>query len=619
MTMTPVARRDSRHSAAIFAVTAVLVLLFGVIKFGGVLAIRALDDHGRLDILQSFIPGADAPHDVLYYLGWAQEKILGPLSQIVIFAALVMIVLSFFESAGGWLFGLLVFGFFLISKGEAVMFPPYGDAIGGPLAEAWWLARHHFDYAGLIHQPDYAQGGPRVYVFSLYPTYAALWFSLVKDPRLYFAGMHLVVFGLFAAVTALLREVARKVLPDRYASLMAVLFLSLPLIQSQAEALNMEPPCLFFVMLSAFYISRRRVVAAALAAAGALSIKGTGIAACAAVGILTVALWIWGRKKQRSRDAGVLVLVAGLAGISCLKLASKYFLGDAHVSAGMVGLFHGWPSFKIIMSVRWFLGGLTGILVALAVRGRDSRQGLFETTVMLVYGMMIFLLLLNFTAVSPRYTLSAYPFIIFAVTRAAAFVISSPRFRTGLLISAVMTASGLSYGYDRGPRLYDHVILERSLEYRTDLFLDREVARVLESGFANFRIGAPMQTAQILGIREFGYTTQELDVFMYGFNCHYGGVESYPGLKNLNIARTVFVGKQSDDDAHDAVAPGYPIDPRDLRLRKIEYGPNTAWIFMGGQAIEKLYRVFYRMMYEYQQKMQNHNTETGGLNAASHP
>lgn len=618
MRMTSAVLKDTRRSVTVLIITAVLGLLFVAIKFGGVWAIRELYHHDRMDLLQSLIPGADPSHDVLYYVGWAQEKLLGPLSQVVIFGAFVMIVLQFFETAGGWTFGLIVFGFLLMSKGEAVMFPPYGDAIGGPLAEAWWLATHHFDYAGLIQQVDYAQGGPRVYVFSVYPTYAALWFRLLKDPQWYFPGMHLVVFGLFAAVTGLLREVARKVMPDRCASLTAVLFLALPLIQSQSEALNMEPPCLFFIMVSAFFAGRRRVWAAALAAVGALLIKGTGIAACAAVGIIVTALWIQERKSHRAWDLQLLLLPVGLAALSCLKLASKYFLGDAHVSAGMVGLFHGWPSFKIIMSVRWFLAGVIGILLALAGKVRDAQRGLFETGVMLVYGVMIFLLLLNFTAVSPRYTLSAYPFIVFAVVRAAAFLVRSSRVQTVLLVLAILTSSALSYGYTHGPRLYDHVMLERSLEYRTDLFLDREVARTVEEGFSSFKIGAPMQMAQILGIRELGYTTQDLDVFIYGFDCHYGGIESYPGLQNLNITRTVFVGKQSDDDAHEAVVPDYPIDPQDLRLRKIEYGENHAWIFMGGHAIEKLYRAFYRMMYEYQQRIRAEQ-ESGGQHAAFHP
>ena len=596
------ARHDGAKYRAVYLVICLaILLLFFLVKFGGSFAVDYLFEHGRTDILDRLAPSLDGPHPVTYYRGSVERNILGPVSQVLAFSAFLIFALRFLKRSSAWMFGTGVFIFLMITKTEVLFFPPYGDAIGGPFAEAWWLANNHFNYAGLFHQPDYAQGGPRVYLFSIYPTYAALWMKLLGNPRLYLPVMHMIVFGMISATAVMLREISRKIFSEKTALLTASLFLSLPLVQSQAESLNMEPPCLFFVTLSAFFLVYKRVWPAALAAVGAVLIKGTGIMACGAVGAVSLFLFCGGIRQGRKPEyhyIGVIVLMAMTA---CLKLFSKYFIGDAHVSAGMVGMFNGMPSLKILMCVRWFLAALTVYVLFSIFRFNKNKQFFFETGTMYLYAVLFFFILMNFSAVSPRYTLSVYPFLVFSVVYAGSLILNQPRIQAAVLTAAVITAAFFSYGYGAG-ETNDHVMLERSLEYRNDFYLDRQIVKTIESEFQTAVIGAPMQTAQILGIKEFGYTQKDLDVFMYGFSCRYGGIGTFRGLKHLDIRRTVFIGKMDDGDRKDILVPEYPMAPEDFVLKKLQYGEKNAWIFMGGYAIEKMYRMVSHIVRQKHQK-----------------
>jgi len=182
-----------------------------------------------------------------YYLGWTYEKLLGPLSQMIAAITLGVLSLAYTKNITCKSFILIIFTFLLVLKWEVLFFPPYGDAIGGPFAEAIWLYQNNFNYAQLVQQPDYALGGPRVYVFSVYPTYLALWMKLISSPVILMIVLHSFVFLMIAAVVSLLREVFKTCFLNDVATLASILFLFTPLVQSQSESLNMEVPCLFFL------------------------------------------------------------------------------------------------------------------------------------------------------------------------------------------------------------------------------------------------------------------------------------------------------------------------------------------------------------------------------------
>ena len=57
------------------------------------------------------------------------------------------------------------FAYLLLAKFEVLVFPPYGDAIGGCFAEGIWLAKNSFNYLGLLKEDSYSLGGRRCICF----------------------------------------------------------------------------------------------------------------------------------------------------------------------------------------------------------------------------------------------------------------------------------------------------------------------------------------------------------------------------------------------------------------------------------------------------------------------
>ncbi len=580
----------TRSMMASHIIMVVSIVIFFALKFGGPFWVMETFKNGQIDVLNQFLRVQGDASSLTFYLGLAEQKWFGPLSQSAAAIAFMIFSLCYLRTATVFRFGLSVFIFLLITKYEVLFLPPYGDAIGGPFAEAIWLSRHHFDYVGLFHQPDYAQGGPRVYLFSIYPTYLAIGMKILRNPVVFLIVFHQIVFLMISSVASMLRQASRKVFSDSTAMLVTILFLFMPLVQSQTESLNMEPPCVFFVMLSAYFLIQKKIARSSLAAIGAVLVKGTGIMACGAVALASVFLFIVEFRVNRKWSWKYLFWLFVMLAVPCLELFSKYFINDAHVSAGMVGLFNGLPSLKVLMIVRWFAASLLIYLCALAFSWKKLKGTRFFTGTMYVFGVAYFVLLLNFFAVSPRYTLSVYPFLIFSVVYSMTLLVKNNLLQKTVIIGAAVTMAFASYGYFYSP-VNDHVILERSLEYRHDVRLDQNIAKTIEDRYDSFTIVAPMQIAQILALQELGYVKKELDVVIYGFSCYYGGIKNFVGLENLDRRRLVFIGKKSDADPSQLIVPEYPVDPRDHILEILTFGNRKAWIFSGGIAIEKLYRI----------------------------
>ena len=201
---------------------------------------------------------------------------------------------------------------------------------------------------------------------------------------------------------------------------------------------------------------------------------------------------------------------------------------------------------------------------------------------MFVFGGMWFLLFLNFYALLHRYSVTVYPFIIFCVIFSAGLIIKNNTARKWSLIIIVIATLWLSYGEGQSYR-NQHFILERSLEFRSGLKLSRLVAERVEEKYSQFKIGAQLITAQLLAFPEFGYVGKDLDVMIYGFQCLYSGIDNYPGMKNLDIRRTIYI-TQADEWFPDEQ---FPISAQDKIIDEVEWGDRKAYFFMGGIGIER--------------------------------
>ena len=408
-----------------------------------------------------------------------------------------------------------------------------------------------------------------------------------------------------ALIIAIFREILLKCFDRNSANLIALCLLFLPLFQSQIEAINMELPSAFFILLSAYFLINQRISLAGWMTLVAMLIKGTGVLASAAFFVISFFAFFgfWGSSKGKTKWT-MLFWGSFLLCLASFRVLLKYIIKDQHVSAGMVSLGVGWPSLS--KSIIFYLYGISFIFIMLYSikqkffpnksphQSNDFMKNHFNVIwMMFIYGAMWFILFFNFYAVSPRYRLAVYPFLVFCVFYVINLIIKDSWIKKGLMLVIFVVISFSSYGLFYKPMLEnDHVLLERSLEYRNDLELNQRLSKLIEHRYSNYRIGAPFIIAQMLAIPELGYVNKDLDVMIYGFECTYAKIKSFPGIKNLDIRKTIYVGVKVAQLNENL---SYPIHPHDRVLEEIQYGNKRVWIFMGGVAIDSVLRAM-RMM-----------------------
>ena len=202
-----------------------------------------------------------------------------------------------------------------------------------------------------------------------------------------------------------------------------------------------------------------------------------------------------------------------------------------------------------------------------------------------------FLLFTNFLTLAYRYQLLLLPFLIFCISYSLLQIIKRETIVNGVLIGVTMfslfCSHGLMYGRER---LTDCVPthLERSLEYRNFLKLEKTLAKEIENNYASYSVAAPFQTAQVLAIPKLGYVQKPLDVTVYGMRATLG-LKPFTGLQSFDILKTVWVGYPHH--RLENIPFPYPIDPRDKILKELQVGHIKVAIFMGGFAVEKMRRL----------------------------
>lgn len=557
---------------------------FGVLKYLAPPVIGYFYQQGWFVPL-NFLAFSGGQQPLEFYLGRIEDFWTGPLA--IIFSAAALLALSrVLIDASPRKFFLSIFVFLIVTKFEILFYPPYGELVAGPFAEAVWLLHNHFDYAALAEQPSFTEGGPKVYLSSIYPTFLAFLMNVIRSPQFFLVVLHLIVFAMTAGIAALFREILLGIFDRRTAFLGAVLVLSLPVAHSMTEMFNMETMCLFFVMISAYYLVNQRIAAASIFSVLAVLVKGTAGFMCAAVFIVGAGLFFIEKGKERWQFLfwGALPFILGVINLLILRV----FVSPTQAPAGTISPFIGirplWESSWILVLL--YAASVIMFLVKNAKRNFSKEQ--YAAIVVFIIAGAWFALFLNVSVMGYRYQWLLMPFLVAGVLIAAA------GFRRlsgvhGLTVAAIFIASLGSYGlfFKKGipSSEYSYHKFERSLEYRNDLRMHMRLARAIESRFSGWTIGAPFVVAQKLAMPELRYVKKPLPVVIYGMPCTYGGIMNFDGLKNLNIRRTVWVGFLTN---HIIAGVDYPIAPEDKVLQEILYGDKKVKLFLGGVGIERM-------------------------------
>jgi hypothetical protein len=497
----------------------------------------------------------------------------------------------------------LAFVILVAVHADCLQDPPYWDALMGAFAQGHWLATRSFSPLALLRDSGaFNDGGACVYPFSVYPWLVGGLEASGLAPSSVFLVLHLVSFAAAAAIVAALFGLMRDVVGPGLAALVALALMAQPMFRALACQMNMDMPLAACTLLSVAALSRERHRAACAWSVAALLVKPTAIiligANLAALALrLARPAWFVAEAddawKRRVRLAWL--VHACLFAVFVAELLVAAHFGK---STPGVALFGGTAQF--LVRRLWTLpefGLALGLFLVLApwiaLRAARGRADPLEID--------LGLLLLAFTGfycqyvnVLPRYFLQVWPALLGALVLGG-IALAVPRRSIGALlvlfaVLGVVNTHGRFHptrwaewrepGSGRPLVSNDGWLLERSMEYRDDLAIDRELARRLEE-HAGRRVdqeGGELVTAgwpllQLLAIPQLGYVKEPLRLESTETPIHYGPAEipragsALPGESRLRvISPNVYGGEHSR------------VLPRDIVLDTVEEGRLRAFI-----------------------------------------
>ncbi len=543
----------------------------------------------------NFLSGARGQHPPDFYLGRIQETIFGPLGVLTSGLAFLLFALQYLKESSWKRFALCVFIYLLFAKWEILFFPPYGDSVSGPFVEAMWLARNHFDYLRLSQETLFIRGGPKVYLISIYPTFIAVFMKLIPNTKVFLAINHLFIFAMSAIVFAIFREVVRRLYDAKMAILLTFFFLSLPLVQSQIEQLNMEIPILFFLMFVLYAVVKKDMVQAAVFSILAALVKVYALYAGFAVFLVGIYLYFADKDHRASKkvlfSSFVSLVFVGLGAYGLL-----YVLNPGG-TVDKVGFFQGVELMKKFPISYFFLTSLV-LFVGIffrekipVVKGFWNKVNMFlqqhfDAAFMFLVTAGWFALFSTSAWIPPRYTLILIPSLMISIFYVVDRLMPQAQKKEIILIVLIVFSFLSSFGFVYRPvEIQDHAVVERSLEYRNDLLLHMKIAKLLEDKYSQLTIAAPFTFAHMLAFPEIGFVQKKLDVMIYLFPCLYEHVKNFDGIETLDLSRVIWVGVNTPFMR----APYLPIGPSDFVAEKLYSGNKSASLFFGGYSINAVY------------------------------
>jgi hypothetical protein len=160
---------------------------------------------------------------------------------------------------------------------EFIHMPPIWDSIC-VFSPAIYLYEHNFDFAGLLQQKGYVDGGPNIHSFSVVTFLTYIIILITKGNLEFFLpGLHFVQFFLSGIALTVTFFAASKLFGRLIASLITVAIIFYPLYLVQSGGLYTEVAGAALVISSVYAWASRRVVLSVLLAVIACMVKSFGI------------------------------------------------------------------------------------------------------------------------------------------------------------------------------------------------------------------------------------------------------------------------------------------------------------------------------------------------------
>jgi hypothetical protein len=430
------------------------------------------------------------------------------------------------DSVGPLALFLAFFAALFATHANSLFDPPYWDALSGAFTQAHWQATHSFSpFYLLADTPNFNDGGACVYPFSVYPMIVGAFERFGVGVAATFCVMHLVSLAAGAGMLAATYRLARRACGGGLALLATIAVATLPLFRAVVSQMNMDVLLGACTVLAFLAIEERRCRAAVSWSACALLVKPTGIIVVVALfGMLLLRRlrpgWFETSALERQTLTRSLAALAGLFVLFCAELATIAHFGKSPPGVSFLG-----GAVPFLAKRLWTLPefGLALLALALAlpfvVRRVRRRQAATIEIDGLVFAVAFVGFYCQYENVLPRYFAQAFPIVLVALVATASGVLSRGVVAGALVLFAafgLLNAHGrfhpmklADWSVPGDPRplvTNDGWLLERSLEYRDDLDLNRSIAAACEALRDN-TIVAGWPILQLLGLPRLGYVT----------------------------------------------------------------------------------------------------------------
>jgi len=192
-------QNPKRLSSIVFWISiCFLAICYFLLKYTGPLYVEKLFTSQKFNLLNQ-LSAVEGQHSFLTYQGYIMERWIGPLCALLSAALLILISARFLTNARGWVFGLTIFLFLMITKAEVLTYPAYGEQNTANMVEALYLLATNFNYVDLAREPNFAEGGVKTYLLSIFPGFLAVLMKLTPSAQSFFIVTHTIIFALSAA------------------------------------------------------------------------------------------------------------------------------------------------------------------------------------------------------------------------------------------------------------------------------------------------------------------------------------------------------------------------------------------------------------------------------------
>ena len=394
--------------------------------------------------------------------------------------------------------------------------PPYWDGLVGVYSQGVWLLRHHMNYAGLLAEPAFGQGGSNIDVFYAFAPLFALLSSILR-PGVVFLMFHLIVLACAAWTIALFAGMLRGRRPAWPWVLWILSAATDPIWSGQTASMYLEVPFAALSGTSIYCLWQGWYGWAAGVCLAAWFIKGTALLQALGGALFAVAFAAWSRLRGKGPvDVRMALLCVPLPVLLLLKrwvmlapILLKWKPADYFVM-----FFHRSLSLYPAAAFGFFVVVL--LCVVQAAMWRRSGSDLPEADARLAGFLAVFVLgfwasFLIYPNALPRYLCA----ILFPQALLAAFLLRRRPWVSGILAGTLLVVNLVNQDGCLLPRLSPgdgrsgHE-LERSREYLVDLESNCRLCRELEAQAFDHGIMVKWPFTQMLRLPELGYVRRPL-------------------------------------------------------------------------------------------------------------